>query len=197
MTGQLPSLYQAMQTRLWHYWRRLTPEPVPSPIGKLWLVYWRQNVFLREAGRTLKRLCKPSTFGHERTQQLSSSPSLLMFASGYINMAEQSLFLKKVSVTRCNDVRNLSHNAMARQVSWHIATCNTPRCHEAVSALVARQVSPKVEKFQLYATIASSWYWHCTVSHLSLNRFHNAMPDRFRKPLHRVILAYIRISPLK
>ena len=32
----------------------------------------------------------------------------------------------KAPVTRCNDLRNLSRNAVARQVSWQIASCNTP-----------------------------------------------------------------------
>ena len=47
---------------------------------------------LGKVWRILKRLCKPSTFGLERTQHFSSSADLLlMFASGYINTAKQVL----------------------------------------------------------------------------------------------------------
>ena len=49
---------------------------------------------LGEVGRTLKRLSKSSTFGLERTQQLSSALNLIVFASGYINTAKQFLLLK-------------------------------------------------------------------------------------------------------
>ena len=48
---------------------------------------------LREVGRTLKLLFKPSIFGLGPTQQLSISPNLLfVLASGYINTVKQFLF---------------------------------------------------------------------------------------------------------
>ena len=52
---------------------------------------------LGEVGRTVNLLCKFSTFCLERTQQLSSSPSLLLvYASGYMKTAKQFLFLKYI-----------------------------------------------------------------------------------------------------
>ena len=40
-----------------------------------------------------KRLCKPKTFGLAHTQQISSSPNFLVFASAFINTANRFPFL--------------------------------------------------------------------------------------------------------
>ena len=73
-----------------------TPEFVVGANGKLWLVYepTRRIYHLIVKIKFVIYNYYCSTFGLGRTQQLSNSPNLLVFASVYIYTAKQFLFLK-------------------------------------------------------------------------------------------------------
>ena len=92
----------------------------------LWLCGPMQT--LGEGGRTLKWLCKHSTFGLGRTQQLSSTPNLiLVFESGYINTAKPFLFLNYKRSTRMRNLHEESYKVMNKVIKSYtlMSLCHT------------------------------------------------------------------------